>query len=245
MDIIAVTMRDLISGAFHVFSEKDQIVGGPDWIDNRYDMDTKIGAPLDAASQKMSSAQSEQIRLMQQSLLADRLKLKVHFETREMPVYALIVAQGGPKLTPAKDTQASGGTPLSPVGGDPRTDDLRKGFLAFSRAEKGITWDVRGLTLGEFVHNGSLVFLPEIDSHIVVDKTGLAGTYDFTLHFAMERMAVPCASSSTGLCHTMAPDADTPSLFTALQEQLGLQLVLTKAPVEVVVIDHIELPSEN
>jgi uncharacterized protein (TIGR03435 family) len=219
MDIIAVTMRDIIGGAFHVLSEKDQIVGGPDWIVNRYDMDTKIGAPLDAASQKISSAQGEQIRLMQQSLLADRLKLKVHFEIREIPVYALIVVQGGPKLTPAKDTQASSGTPLSPVGGDPRTDDLRKGFFA-----SGNTWEVRGLTLDEFVHSGNLVFLREIGSHIVVDKTGLAGAYDFTLHFAMERMAVPCSSSRAGFCHTMGPDADTPSLFTALQEQLGLQL---------------------
>ena len=101
----------LIASAYNlpVGSEKSRIVGGPEWLSSdQYEIQAKIEDSLYAAMQKMTPAQQrEQVALMEQSLLADRFNLKVHFETREMPVYALVVAKGGPKLTPAKDGEAS------------------------------------------------------------------------------------------------------------------------------------------
>jgi bla regulator protein blaR1 len=219
---------------------KDQIVGGPDWIyTNRYDINTKIGASLYASMLKMPKEQRDEIsRLMQQSLLADRLGLKVHFETRELPVYALVVANGGPKLTPAEDVRAYGGAAAPQLVSNKPPHDIS--ILPFG---KGMEWTAKGVTLDELVHDSAFAELPEIGGggHVVVNKTRLTGAYDFKLRFALDRMPIAC-NMGNGDCYTAGPDDDTPSLQTALQEQLGLQLILTKAPVEVVVIDHIELP---
>ncbi|MEO6815494.1 MAG: TIGR03435 family protein, partial [Edaphobacter sp.] len=111
VDFIGQTQL-LIASAYNLPpGHENQIVGAPDWVQqesNRYEIQAKIEDSLYAATQKMTPAQQrEQVDLMEQSLLADRFKLKVHFETREMPVYALVVAKGGPKLTPAKDGESS------------------------------------------------------------------------------------------------------------------------------------------
>ena len=103
----------LVASAYNLAagSEK-QLIQGPAWIYqdiDQYELQAKIDDSLFVAMQKMTPAkQREQVALMEQSLLADRFKLKVHFETREMPVYDLVVAKGGPKLTPAKDGESSG-----------------------------------------------------------------------------------------------------------------------------------------
>jgi uncharacterized protein (TIGR03435 family) len=103
----------LIASAYNlpVGSESRMIVETPDWLNSeadRYEVQAKIEDSLYPAMRKMTPAQQrEQVALMEQSLLADRFKLKVHFETREMPVYALVIAKDGPKLTPAKDGEAS------------------------------------------------------------------------------------------------------------------------------------------
>jgi uncharacterized protein (TIGR03435 family) len=206
----------LIASAYNVpiGSENRMIVGAPDWLKSeaeaeRYDVQAKIEDSLYEAMQKMPpSQQREQVALMEQSLLADRFKLKVHFETREMPVYALVVAKDGPKLTSAKD-------------GEPH-----KLFILDS--EQGSEVTARGVTLDEFVHSP----LMRTGKRLVVDQTGLKGTYDFTLKWAPD-----LAGQESG--------TDTPSVFTAIQEQLRLKLVPTKGPIEVIVIDHIERPSEN
>lgn len=96
----------LIESAYNLPVDSKRVVGGPDWLrqDIQYEIQAKIEDSLFSAMQKMTPAQQrEQVDLMQQSLLADRFKLKVHFETRDTPVYALVVAKGGPKLTPAND----------------------------------------------------------------------------------------------------------------------------------------------
>ena len=184
------------------------IIGGPDWIRqdiDQYEIQAKIGDVEYAAMQKMTAAQQrEQVALMEQSLLADRFNLKVHFETREMPVYTLVVAKRGPKLTAAKSDEASR---ISTVG------NVRGGEMT-----------AVAMTLEQFALSP---LLTGPAGGRVVDQTGLKGSYDFTLKW----------DSEVG--------ADAPSFFTAIQEQLGLQLIASKAQVEVIVIDHIEQPSAN
>jgi bla regulator protein BlaR1 len=199
----------LITSAYNlpVGSER-RIIGGPDWLRqdiDQYEIQAKIGDSDYATMQKMTPAQQrERVALMEQSLLADRFNLKVHFETRDMPVYALVVAKRGPKLTAATRDEA---TRISLVG------NIRGGEMT-----------AVAITLEQFALSP---FLIGPAGGPVVDQTGLKGAYDFTLKW----------DSEIG--------ADAPSFFTAIQEQLGLQLVASKAPVEVIVIDHIEQPSAN
>jgi uncharacterized protein (TIGR03435 family) len=151
---------------------------------------------------------------MEQSLLADRFKLKVHFETREMPVYALVVAKSGAKLNPARNEELSR---VSTLGSQQSSE-----MTAF------------GVTLGQFVVSP---LLTGAAGRPVVDQTGLKGAFDFTLKWTPEQLSPSAAAKEAG--------ADVPSFFTAIREQLGLQLIPSRAPVEVIVIDHIEQPSAN
>src|ERR1019366_4325584 len=119
-----MTAKMLIADAYNLpaFS-KALIVGGPDWTDQTmYQIQAKIDDSQYAAMQQMPSAQQvQQVRLMEQSLLAERFKLKVHFETREMPGDSLEVAKGGAKLTPTKTEPAPAGNPAGPAQAHPTT----------------------------------------------------------------------------------------------------------------------------
>ena len=190
-----------------------RIVGGPDWMtqdDEQYDIQAKIDDQEYAAIQKMTAEQQrERVNLMKQSLLADRFKLQVHFETRELPAYALVVAKGGPKLTAAKEDEST--------------------KLSSTRQGQTTEMSATGTTLAQFAE--SPLLSAGTGSRTVLDQTGLKGKYDFTLKWGANAGAAGQEPS------------DEPALFTAIQEQLGLQLVPTKGPVEVIVIDHIEKPT--
>jgi bla regulator protein BlaR1 len=202
--------RLLIGFAYNVpFGfERRRVLGGPDWLDSdQYEIQAKIEDSLYAAMQKITpTQQQEQVSLMEQSLLADRFRLKVHFETREMAAYALVIAKSGPKLSPAKDGEST----------------------RLSLGQNTMT--ATAITVDQWIHS------PFVGGRMVMDQTGLTGKYDFTLTWSEQSPA-----EGTGL--DSGPDA--PSLFTAVQEQLGLKLIPTKAPVEIIVIDHVERPSEN
>ena len=107
---LVMPARMLIASAYNLpmLSAKSQMDGGPEWVDtNRYEIDAKIEESMNAAMQKMPATErQQQVELMEQSLLAERFKLKVHFETRELPEYALVVAKGGPKMAAAKEDEA-------------------------------------------------------------------------------------------------------------------------------------------
>ena len=208
----------LIASAYNLPADSGaRILGGPAWLNsesNRYEIQAKIENSLYAAMQKMTpSQQQEQVALMEQSLLADRFKLKVHFETKEAPVYALVVAKNGPKLAQARDGESSKLFSLS--------------------NEQGSELTAKAVTLDEFAHSPLL----RTGGRPVVDQTGLPGRYDFTLRWGSEQSAEPSTGAGGG--------TDAPSLFTAIQEQLGLKLKPAKASMEVLVLDHVELPSEN
>jgi uncharacterized protein (TIGR03435 family) len=163
---------------------------------------------------------------MLQALLAERFKLKVHFETRQVPVFELVVAKGGPKLKDAV-------TDTSP---DLRKDKDGKPLIGmFHTADTTV---VQGQSMQPLANLMSMPFA--FIGRPVIDKTGLTGTYDFTLHWS----AQPLGQVVNGVASFVPPAEDAPSIFTALQE-LGLKLQPASGPIEVIVIDHIEHPTEN
>ena len=216
---LVMAVRILIASAYNLpmLSPKSQMEGGPEWMDtNRYEIDAKIEEGMNAAMQKMAPAErQQQVELMEQSLLADRFKLKVHFETRELPEYALVVVKGGPKMTAAKEDEAK--------------------QMSVRGTAQGSEMKATAQTVVDLAR--MLQMQPEMNGRLVVDQTGLTGAYDFAMKWTREQGADAEAAGSVG--------GDASTYFTALQEQLGLKLVPTKGPMEVVVIDHIELPSEN
>jgi uncharacterized protein (TIGR03435 family) len=203
-----------------------QIVGDPRWlavIADGYAARYMIEAKGDP------SAPEAQVQEMVKTLLADRFQLKVHKETRDLPVYALIPAKGGIKLQPAKDN----GSP---------------------RGRGGVASMLRGWIQGTRVPMASLVLaLSQSMDRPVVDKTGFSDAFDFRLTWTPDSGADAstdgsCPSSFTAFQEQRGMKVETwncPSIFTAVQDQLGLKLDPQKDPTEVLVIDHVERPSAN
>jgi bla regulator protein blaR1 len=211
-----VNTRILISMAYNVQGfARSEVVGGPAWLDGQiYEIYAKINGPLSEALQKMPNRKRRQeIELMEQSLLAERFHLKVHFENRELPEYALVAARGGPKLNPANPSLPHNAT---------------------TRVSQGQNQELKatGSTIRNLIE--MLQSEPEIGGRPIQNKTALTGSYDFALDWTRDLTADISGQHDGG-----------PSLFTALEEQLGLKLVAIKGPVEVVVIDHIDRPSAN
>jgi uncharacterized protein (TIGR03435 family) len=168
---------------------------------------------------------------MLQALLAERLNLQVHRETKELPIYALVIAKNGPKFQEGKlgDTYPNGfkGLNGAPVGA---------GMMRMGAGE----WTGQGIPIANLV--GSL---SRRLGRTVVDKTGLTGKYDFTLRWTPDDNPVSPKEPGGAPDAAALPDSSGPSIFTALQEQLGLKLESQKGPVETIVIDHVERPSQN
>jgi uncharacterized protein (TIGR03435 family) len=212
---VGVSLHLLLLQAFNI--EEERLLGEPASITSkRYDIDAKVDSSDIAKLDSLSTAQRGQMLAF---LLEDRFNLKFHHETRTLPVYALAIAKGGSKLATSK---------LSPPG----------------------TWENGSWTSSYGpgrvdAQRSSIEFLIKVLSssvgHHIIDKTGLSGTYDFKLRWtpdtASEVRQAPAGWN--------ASDDIAPSLFTALKEQLGLKLEPQKAPVDVIVIDHIESPSPN
>jgi uncharacterized protein (TIGR03435 family) len=202
-----------------------KIEGGPAWLTSeRYEIDAK--AEGNASPEMMMGP-------MMQTLLEDRFKLKIHRETREVPVYALRVAKGGPKLTPFQEGSCTPSTSAEapPVRGKP---PVCKTF-ASSKGSNLMILQGQGLTLDEF--SGVVLAASALGFKFdrpVINRTGIVGRFDFHLEFAIDDLLVAAPSGAAG-----------PSIFTAIQQQLGLRIEPTKGPSEVLVIDHVEKPSEN
>lgn len=221
----AVPVKLLMQVAYDL--QSFQIVGLPPWADSdRFIVDAKAADAKipNAAPGNPSIMTDDERRVAEaklhsrlQALLADRFNMKAHRETREMPVYALVVAKGGSKLKPANE---------------------RRGLMGG-----------RGQLTGTGASLDMLVrLLSNTTGRTVIDRTGLNGAYDFKLQWApdpgqMELSGLPVPGAPPG--GQDAPPPDGPSLFTAIQEQLGLRLEASKGPVEVLVVDHVEKPSAN
>jgi bla regulator protein blaR1 len=187
---LTAPLKSLVCFAYQL--RDHQVAGGPGWIDSE---------PFDISAKAEVPASYDEIRIMLQTLLADRFQLKFHRETKEQPVYALVLAKNGPKLQEVKNEG------------------------------RGVGSGARGRINGNGADMATLAtVLADKLGRSVIDRTGLKGVYDFLLTWTPDEVRA---------------DDPGPSLFTAIQEQLGLKLESTKGPVEVLVIDHAEKPSEN
>jgi uncharacterized protein (TIGR03435 family) len=224
--VVNNAVRNLIRSAYGL--QNYQILGGPEWMNaDRYDVSARAAG----------NASEEQLRLMLRRLLSDRFKLVVTRETREIPIFALVVARPerplGPELRRAAvdcmpivaAAEKQGVTPQLP---QPQGNRPACG----TRSMPGLMMGA-GVSIADLARN-----LAGPTDRMVVDRTGLTGPWDFDLRFALNGPA----PNIPGL---PPPPADAPSLFTALQEQLGLKLEPQRAPVDVLVITSIERPTED
>lgn len=191
-----------------------QITGGPDWVNTQvWEISARVDPPdpdpatLDEAGrQGLLDAERQRLR----SLMADRFQFKCHTITKELPIYELVTAKGGAKLTP---TTAS---------------EHEQHSMSSNGNNRSVKLVAAGVTLRDITR-----YLSSEVGRNVVDKTGLTGSYDIIMTF-MPAMASAADSEASGA-----------TIFTALEEQLGLKLVPAKGPVPVLVIDSVEKPSDN
>ena len=239
------SLKMLVARAYNV--PDSRISGGPNWVDSdRFNIEAKAEGENIAPGQMAP---------MIQALLEDRFQLKAHRENREMPIYELVVAKGGPKIKLSEDQTAAAPTPR-PVEPGPRGEPVagvRGGAGAGARGAppdlfngpqpRGNFGRGNGQMRGTAVGLAPLVqALTQQLGRAIYDKTGLTGLYDFSLKWTPGTEQVPGPFPEA----PPPPPADSgPSIFTALQEQLGLRLESTKGPVEVIVIDSAVKPSEN
>jgi uncharacterized protein (TIGR03435 family) len=205
-----ISLKSLIRDAYDLQSE-DQVIGLPAWANSiGFDISAKIDAETLALMKAASKIEAGRMRNeMMKTVLADRFQLKVHPETKELPMYDLTLAKGGAKMKTA--------------------DPAKEGGNMNSNNQ---TLTVTGIPMSSLCN-----YLSRRLHRQVTDKTGLSGRYDFVLRWSPDEAAgeAPAASGTEQL----------PSLFTALQEQLGLKLDSTKGPVDTIVVDKVEMPSEN
>lgn len=216
-DVITIntTLNDLITMAYNLHVR--QITGGPSWLDSdKYDVTGKPDVP--------GQPSVAQIKIMLQKLIADRFQLKFHREKKELSVYAIGVAKAGAKVSKSQ--------------ADP--NGLPGLFFGGGGPEGGMSFNVRNATMAEVASTlqGNILDRP------VVDQTGLAGKYDFIVKFT------PDPGQMAGFGQGGPPPASTnpdapPDLFAAFQQQLGLKIDTSRAPVDVMVIDKVEKPSAN
>lgn len=230
-----VTLKFLLEEAYSV--KESQISGAPPWIDSeRYDIEAKAEEAEGAAIDKLPPEQRlSKLKQMIRSLLTDRFKLTLGHETKELPVYALVVAKNGPKFHESayKPPERLPDSPPAP-GGPPQQGILMNGpgKLTMTYVDLGLFADILSRNLRQ----------------VVINKTGLTGKYDFTLQWTPEEgqgSLLPRGPNPGGNDGAPPPESNGPSLFTAIQEQLGLKLESQKAPMDILLIEHVEKPSEN
>lgn len=199
------SLRAIIQWAYGVHDSGE--LSGPGWLESEeFDISARAGAP----------ATNQQLQLMLQGLLKKSFRLAIHRESKDRPVYALVVAKGGPNL----QTTREGPTSKLRLA-------IAPGQMSFVHAPMSMPQFADALT------SRGAVDRP------VLDKTGLTGTYDISLHFACAILAQPgelfhgCSSDAPG-------DPAIPSIFHAVEDQLGLKLESQKGAVEVLVVDHVE-----
>jgi uncharacterized protein (TIGR03435 family) len=197
-----VSLKKVTLWAYGIPDDREYALVGPDWLTTeRFDIQAKFPA----------GSTIEQMRQMMQALLAERFKLALHRDSKQLPIYALVVAKKGPKIHAVEE-------------GQPRTSG-GPGRLEATRITMQKLADLLARTTGQ-----------QVD-----DATGLKGVFDFTLEWSPDESQKP-----TSPVEGTAAGRSGPSLFTALQDQLGLKLEARKGPVEILMVDHIEkVPTEN
>ncbi len=247
LNLECITLQDLIETAYGMFADggsfnpgmpKLSISGGPGWVQSGH---------YDVAAKAEGAARVEQMMgPMMRALLEDRFKLKVHRESKETPVYALTVAKNGFKLQPVKEGCVPidlNHLPQPPEPGKPMPNFC--GNVSMRMNGQSVTMDAHGMSLQDFSARLSTML-----DRKVIDKSGVAGVFDFHLEFAPDEATAMFrggrgGGGDAGGNPAPAVEIAGPSIFDALQEQLGLKLLPDKGPVESLVIDHVEKPSGN
>lgn len=223
-------LRNLIAQAYDLPAER--IFGGPAWIgNNSSDVRFVTGDRFDITATLPEGSTVQQVPFMLRALLADRFRLVTHSEKRDMPIYAMVTAQRdgqlGPQLRKAsidcQAAEAAGEVIPPPKPGEP------------VRCQREVGGEIlgRGQRMDELAR-----ILSRFADRPVMNRTGLAGGYDFDLRFPT--LNTPAEARSDVLGNDVGG-----GIFVAVQEQLGLRLQPSTAPLDVLVIDHIERPAEN
>ncbi|HXA84095.1 MAG TPA: M56 family metallopeptidase [Candidatus Dormibacteraeota bacterium] len=225
------TLQNLLKLAYGV--QDNQISGGPDWISTAmFNIEAKLDSSAVAELKKLSPEQQKMERdQMFQSLLADQFKVALHRENKLLPAYALVIADSGPKVQPAKpgDTYPNGIKGL---------DGLPAGPHKFDMGPDGLT--VQALPMSFVAEHLAMHF-----NQPVVDRTGLTGDYDFTLKFSPEGAAAhkEMHGGKETTAHTLPISSTMTALLAAIEDQLGLKLEPQTIPLPVLVVDRAENPS--
>jgi bla regulator protein blaR1 len=227
---VNVTLRLMLRQAYGV--PDFRVSGGPSWIDvDRFDVEAKAD----------EAAQGQAVNLMLRSLLEERFKVVAHSETRESPIYELILARSDGKL--GSQLRKAGDECLPPTtpAGAPPAPPPPPGAGARGQCPS---------IQGPGVISGRKMTMARLSdalagsvSRVVIDRTGLEGTFDLDLQWLPDqpRLGGPLGNGAGGF----VPSQDLPSIFTAVQEQLGLKLDSQRGPVEIVVIERAEKPTED
>ncbi len=221
------TLKSILAAAYGIRST-EQLEGVPKELGyERFNIEVKLSDAEVAAEQNLPFQEMATRRqLIMQQVLTDRFHLKTSEVMKEVPVYELVLAKGGPKLKPTamEDDPARPGEkkPVGRMGTQAKVGSMQTQAAPLSQLAISLG-RLPELGLGDFVGSGRMV----------IDKTGVKGFYDWTLTWS------PASASGA------AVNPDAPGLFAALEEQLGMKLVPAKAPVQVLVVEHIERPSEN
>lgn len=240
MTMTNVALRGIITFAYDL--QDFQLVNAPDWMANeRFDIMAK--ASVDAPAARTPATEEAQTRLMMQSLLEDRFHLAVHRDTRPLPVYDLVLARAdgkpGPQLRPSTaDCEPGrdggrGGARSGPPPGPPAPGE---------RPACGMMMSPGRIMAGGTPLSDLIMPLSMFTRRTVVDRTNLGGSFDIDLVWTPDQM--PFGPPPPGMT-LPAIDPNGPSIFTALQEQLGLRLESHTAPTEVLVIDRVERPTAD
>jgi uncharacterized protein (TIGR03435 family) len=236
-NVTNATLKELISSAWRI--EPFRISGGPAWLDSaRYDISAKSGN---------GSPKRDETLPMLQSLLTDRFQLKIQRGTKELPIYALAVAKNGklgPWLTESKPGSCKPYDPATPPTLPEPGNSGRGGRGNGGSSELpcgSLIRTPRGLTAASVPVADLIPTLMQVLGRTVADKTGLIGNFDIMFEW------IPDAGRGgrNGRGDSSLADSSGPSIFTLIQEQLGLKLVSERGPVEIFMIERAEKPSEN
>ena len=227
VNLTNMTLKAIVGFAWSL--QPFQVVGGPPWIDSTRFVVT---------AKPEGSAKSSELPAMVQALLADRFQLAVHHGTQELPIYALVLARKdgklGPRLTESKQGDC---TPFDVSKARPQPGAARPRFCGTSGVNPSRLTAI-GIPISNLVPMLQMVL-----GRTVIDKTGLTGRFDLSMEWSPDETQAlqgppdapkPAPADNTG-----------PSIFSAIQEQLGLKLASEKGPVDVLIVDHAEEPSPN
>ncbi|HWG16453.1 MAG TPA: TIGR03435 family protein [Acidobacteriaceae bacterium] len=217
--LLNLPVQDLFVQAYGLVLS-DQIVGIPNWANSqRFDIEAKVADKDVEAFRKLTL---DQICAMGRPILTGRFKFAAHEEKKILPLYALVVAKDGPKLTPSTLSEDDRNAQTGMIGMGHVPSASGTGSSMNELTARGVTMERLAAVLSQ-----------QGLGRVVLDDTGLTGRYDFKLAWAPEAAT------------TDSTDTPAPSIFTAVSEQLGLKLEPQKGPVSVLAISHIEMPSPD